>query len=223
MKLAISFTNFGPYHLAPAPLAIDLTARGDRLVAYEVAGNEERYPWRTDRAWHPFQWNTMFADRTVEQLTRSECSRAMTSLLERDRPDAVAIVGYARPESTAALVWANRQRVPVILLSETQKIDHPRVWWKEAIKARRVRKCSSALVGGPRHRDYLVELGMPEERIAFGYNAVDHAFFAGSAAQLSTRSRIASRFADSAVFPRGQPVRTREKLASTRAPLRKIS
>ncbi len=59
-------------------------------------------------------------------------------------------------------------------MSESQTSDHPRTWWKEAIKRRRVRRFSAALVGGPRHRDYLVDLGMPRDRIALGYNAVDN-------------------------------------------------
>jgi glycosyltransferase involved in cell wall biosynthesis len=63
-------------------------------------------------------------------------------------------------------------------MSESQEIDHPRTWWKEAIKRRRVSRFSGGLVGGPRHRDYLVKLGMPRSRIALGYNAVDNAAFA---------------------------------------------
>jgi glycosyltransferase involved in cell wall biosynthesis len=63
-------------------------------------------------------------------------------------------------------------------MSESQAIDHPRVWWKEAIKRQRVRRFSAGLVGGPRHRDYLVDLGLPRERIALGYNAVDNAHYA---------------------------------------------
>ena len=31
---------------------------------------------------------------------------------------------------------------------------------------------------GQSHRDYLVELGMPPDRIALGYNAVDNDYFA---------------------------------------------
>ncbi len=46
MTIAVCFTNFGPYHLARLrALAAALAERGDRLVAYEVAGQEQRYPW----------------------------------------------------------------------------------------------------------------------------------------------------------------------------------
>src|SRR5262249_34226910 len=51
-------------------------------------------------------------------------------------------------------------------------------WWKELIKKRRMRRFDSALVGGPVHRDYLASLGMPPDRVALGYNAVDNHFYA---------------------------------------------
>ena len=48
MKLSISFTNLGPYHLARLrALGHVMEACGDRLIAYETAGREERYPWQT--------------------------------------------------------------------------------------------------------------------------------------------------------------------------------
>ena len=179
MKLAIGFTNFGPYHLARLrALASALAGSGGRLIAYEVAGAERRYPWLTDRRPEPFEWITLFPGRAVEAVPGPACARALREALGRDRPDAVAIVGYARPESMAALAWAEREGRPTILMSESQAIDHPRAWWKEAIKRRRVRRFSAALVGGPRHRDYLVALGMPAHRIALGYNAVDNAHYA---------------------------------------------
>ena len=120
-----------------------------------------------------------------------------------------AIVGYARPESMAAARWASRQGVPSILMSESQQIDRPHVWWKELIKKQRVAWFDAALVGGPTHRDYLVQLGMPPERIALGYNAVDNDYFA-TAASSGARPTTAARacrafptFSPSAVsFPR---------------------
>jgi glycosyltransferase involved in cell wall biosynthesis len=183
LTLAVSFTNFGPYHLARLrALAASLNARGGRLIAYETAGTERLYPWETARGVEPFEWATLFPDQALESIAAADCARTMSRALDRDRPDAVATAGYFRPETVAALDWARRWDRPAVLMSESQAIDYPRVWWKEAIKARRVRRFSAALVGGERHRDYLISLGIPRERIALGYNAVDNAAYARTAA-----------------------------------------
>ncbi|CAN5655938.1 glycosyltransferase family 4 protein [soil metagenome] len=182
MKLAISFTNFGPYHLARLrALAVGLSRRGDRLLAIETAGAERLYPWRTDRRPEPFHWVTLFPGRELEDIAQADCSVAIEEVLEQHRPDALALSGYVRPECLAALQWSRRQGCPSILMSESQAIDRPRTWWREAIKRRRVRRFSAALVGGPSHRDYLIGLGMPADRIALGYNAVDNTVYAARA------------------------------------------
>lgn len=179
MELAIAFTNFGPYHLARLrALGTSLRSRGDELIAYEMAGTEERYPWKPDRGAVPFEWITLFPNRAMESLPRHLCRETMTRALDRGQADGVAVVGYSRPESVAMLAWARRNRKPAILMSESQSIDHPRVWWKETIKRARIRRFDAALVGGARHRDYLVDLGLPADRICFGYNAVDNDAFA---------------------------------------------
>jgi glycosyltransferase involved in cell wall biosynthesis len=180
--VAVSFTNFGPYHLARLrALAVALGRAGGRLIAYETAGTQELYPWRTPREREPFAWVTLFPGGVLEEISRADCVRAMRLALDRDRPDALGVVGYVRPESLAMLDWAEDNRRPRVLMSESQAVDHPRVWWKEAVKRRRVRRFSAGLVGGPRHRDYLVSLGLPADRISLGYNAVDGDAFAAEA------------------------------------------
>jgi glycosyltransferase involved in cell wall biosynthesis len=182
MKLAVCFTNFGPYHVARLrALAECLGRQGDRLIAYEVACNELRYPWSRGARDEPFEWITLFPQDDLETLDPDACRQALVEALDGALPDALGIVGYARPESMAAARWAQRRGRPAILMSESQAIDRPRVWWKELIKKRRVRQFGAALVGGPEHRDYLAQLGMPAERIVLGYNAVDNDYFATSA------------------------------------------
>jgi glycosyltransferase involved in cell wall biosynthesis len=183
LTLAISFTNFGPYHLARLrALADRVRARGGRLIAYETAGTERLYPWQTTRGVEPFEWVTLFPGRVLESIGSAACARAMRRALDRDQPDALATAGYFRPEAVAALGWARHAGRPAILMSESQAIDRPRFWWKETLKRLRVRRFSAALVGGPRHRDYLCNLGMPRDRITLGYNAVDNAALACAAA-----------------------------------------
>ncbi len=176
MHVAVCFTNFGPYHLARLrALGHALDRLGGRLSAIEVARRERRYPWQVSSVSEPFDWVTLFPNEELEAIGADACTRAIVEWLDGARPDALGIVGYSRPECLASLHWARQRRRPAILMSESQAIDKPRVWWKEAIKSRRVRQCSSALVGGPRHRDYLIALGMPAEKIVLGYNAVDNA------------------------------------------------
>jgi 1,2-diacylglycerol 3-alpha-glucosyltransferase len=178
MIISVCFTNFGPYHLARLrALAARLQACGSYLIAYEVAGSERTYPWQRQEQAESFAWITLFPDRPLETLTTSDCARAMVQALDRDQPDVVGIVGYARSESIAAARWARRNGYPAVLLSESQAIDRPRSWWKESIKRRRLSLFDAALVGGPSHRDYLIDLGMPGDRVAQGYNAVDNTFY----------------------------------------------
>lgn len=176
--LAICFTNFGPYHRARLEaLGTALRRSGGELLAYELAGSEEKYPWEsasTD-AEPPYRHIRLFPDRSVESLSAAECRRAMRSRLDLDQPTAVAAVGYVRPESLEMARWAKSSGALRILLSESQRVDHARVWWKEAIKARRVARFQAGVVGGESHRRYLTDLGMPADRIELGYNAVGNA------------------------------------------------
>ncbi len=173
--LAICFTNFGPYHIARlSALGEALAKQGGQLLAYEMAGSEEKYPWQEEKLNDSggLTHVRLFPGRSLESISPRECRRAMLSRLDMDQPTAIAAVGYARPESMAMLSWAKASGALRILLSESQKKDMPRAWWKEAIKSRRVRQFQSALVGGETHRDYLVDLGMDRNRIELGYNAV---------------------------------------------------
>ena len=127
MAFAVCFTNFGPYHLARLRgLAARLGADGSRLVAYEVAASEQIYPWIRSRLEEPFTWITLFPDRALETIEPADCRRAMVEALDRDPPDALGLVGYARPESMAAARWARRRGRPAFLMSESQAVDRPR-------------------------------------------------------------------------------------------------
>jgi glycosyltransferase involved in cell wall biosynthesis len=80
-----------------------------------------------------------------------------------------------------------RRGTPMVVMSESSRGDEARTWWKEAIKRRIGDLYSAALVGGQRHVEYLVELGMPRERIFTGYDVVDNEWFRQKAEEVRSQ------------------------------------
>ena len=78
-RVAISFTNFGPYHLARLrALALELATPGG--PAHRLRGGRDRAtlsladrPGATSRS----QWVTLFPDRVLETIPPPACARAM--------------------------------------------------------------------------------------------------------------------------------------------------
>jgi glycosyltransferase involved in cell wall biosynthesis len=87
-----------------------------------------------------------------------------------------------------ALAWCSANGVPAVVMSETTEWDESRWLWKEWIKRRILKFCSSGLVGGRPHTEYLVRLGMSLAKISQGYDAVDNGYFAGAVAEARTRA-----------------------------------
>lgn len=98
--------------------------------------------------------------------------RSLLKTLNRIQPDVVVLNGYQQPTTLAALAWSKFHRKPAILLSESKEDDAPRKWLTEVIKKALVSQYHSALVGGIKHKDYLVKLGLREDAIFFGHNII---------------------------------------------------
>lgn len=120
---------------------------------------------------------TLFPRHFAAKLTASKISQSIARELDRQRPTCVCLNGYASPLALAALDWCLCNQVPAIIMSESTVWDEPRKDWKEWLKSGLIRLCSSALVGGSPHADYMAQLGMPRERIFLGYDVVDNNYF----------------------------------------------
>jgi len=188
MLLAIHFARLGPYHLARLRSACEvLVPLGWRVLALEIAGADATYEWEQESGGGG-QWErvTIFPDRVFERIPAGEMKRGIVRELDRLRPDAVAIAGWGTVDARACLDWCKKNDAKAIVMSETRAADGRRVWWKEWVKSRIVRRFDAALCGGESHKRYLVQLGMPEERIACGYNVVDNDFFKSRTADCGT-------------------------------------
>lgn len=180
--LAVVFSRLGPYHFARLRGAAEaLGAESVVLAAISIAGSDRVYAWepvQTD-AVHPL--HVLFPQKRYEDLSALALTRTLQASLDEINPMAVALPGWAFVEARAGLAWCRRNNRPAILMSESSRGDHFRLWPREMMKQRLVRRFGAALVGGSRHRDYARQLGIPRAAIFDGYDVVDNEHFAAGA------------------------------------------
>jgi 1,2-diacylglycerol 3-alpha-glucosyltransferase len=170
--VAIVFHHVGPYHHAR------LNAAADRLSVTGIEWSARGYDvWGAAATPSRYHKVSLFPEATDHYPDKPELQRALSTALEQANPDVVAVNGWNNFGSLIAAKSCVRRGIPMIVMSESSRQDESRTWLKEAIKRRIVGLYSAALVGGQYHVEYLVELGMPGERIFTGYDVVDNAYF----------------------------------------------
>jgi len=178
MKIAVLFDNLGPYHVA----RINAAAESADVLGVEYAAVSNEYAWERRAGAVQFQRATLFETRPSRRLPASELVDRLGVALGGFGPDGVAVPGWSGRLAFAALSWCLRNDVPAIVMSESSAHDAGRWRWREAIKRRCLATCGAGLVGGEPQREYLVQLGMPAERVFLGYDVVDNSHFARGAA-----------------------------------------
>jgi glycosyltransferase involved in cell wall biosynthesis len=177
--VAIVFHHIGPYHHAR------LNAATDRLSVAGIEWSAKGYDaWGAAATPARYRKVSLFPEATDHYPDKAKLRRSLSSALEETKPDVVAVNGWNNFGSVIAANCCVRRGIPMVVMSESSHQDEPRNWWKEAIKRRIVGLYSAALVGGRRHVEYLVELGMPVDRIFTGYDVVDNNYFCERARQI---------------------------------------
>src|SRR5205823_9836231 len=170
--VAVVFHHIGPYHNAW------LNSAADRLSVTGIEWSAKGYDaWGAAATPARYHKVSLFTKATDVYPNKAELRCAFSSVLGQTNPDVVAVNGWNNFGSLIAANCCVHRGIPVVVMCESSRQDEPRTWWKEAIKRRVVGLYSAALVGGQHHVDYLVELGMPRERMFTGYDVVDNAYF----------------------------------------------
>src|SRR5919198_4634320 len=185
--VAVVFHHIGPYHHAR------LNTAAGRLSVTGFEWSAKGYDaWGTAATPPRYHKVSLFPNAAACRPGNAELQRGFWSALEHVRPDVVAVNGWNNFGSLVAANCCVRGGIPMVVMSESSRQDEPRAWWKEAIKRRIAGLYSAALVGGQRHVEYLVELGMPRERIFTGYDVVDNNYFRRRAVEVRGRKSSAS-------------------------------
>src|SRR6266545_1828662 len=189
-SVAVIFHHIGPYHHAR------LNAAAERLPVTGIEWSAKAYDaWGAAGDPARYQKVSLFSEATDHYPRKTELRRAFWWALEQANPDVVAVNGWNNFGSLAAARCCMEQGIPMVVMSESARGDEPRTWRKEIIKRRIVDLYAAALVGGQRHVEYLVELGMPRERIFTGYDVVDNDYFAQRAIEIrNSKSEIRKEY-----------------------------
>jgi glycosyltransferase involved in cell wall biosynthesis len=185
-KVAVLFYRVGPYHFAR------LRAAGQqmRVTAVEYSNVDPFYAWDEVTGQKGFERVTLFNGVAVERQSAEMIAARVRAVLSGLRPEVVAVPGWHDRCALAALKWCCDEGVPTVVMSDTTPWDYERKWWKEAVKRRIVGCFAAALVAGRPHKDYVVKLGMPAERVFPGYDAVDNEYFSKGAEEVRSQSSV---------------------------------
>ncbi len=171
-SVAVVFHHIGPYHHAR------LNAAAHRLSVTGIEWAAKGYdPWGAAESPARYTKVSLFPEAADRYPGSAQRRRAFCSALQQANPDIVAVNGWNNFGSLAAARCCVERGIPMVVMSESARQDERRTWWKEFIKRQIVDLYSAALVGGKRHVEYLVELGIPRDRIFTGYDVVDKAYF----------------------------------------------
>jgi glycosyltransferase involved in cell wall biosynthesis len=172
-RIAAIFDMFGPYHVA----RLNALARSARTLGIEIAGRSKVYAWDRVTDATLFERRTLFEVTDSAALQRASVDAALKKALADFQPDAVLVPGWSTVAAVAAARWCFKEGVGAVVMSESTRNDARRVAWKESLKSRFIGMFDAGLVGGQAQKEYLRSLGVPEDCIFLGYNAVDNEFF----------------------------------------------
>lgn len=183
MHVAVLFVNIGGYHVARLKAAQEACVRRQwQLTAIQVTDDQLDHPWGPVGETESFSLATLFPrgqalESTRERTFSSAAGQALRNLLDRVRPDVLFVPGWSLPVARTGIEWCLRNGAAPVVMSESKEDDAPRSWWRERFKRWILNQCCAGLAGGSPHRDYLLKLGMPAERIFLGYDVVDNDYF----------------------------------------------
>ena len=192
-SLGILWAQYGPYHFARVSamckLAIPATVR-----ALELANRSSDYGWaRTDGA---REIMTLFPNAVAEHLPFTFVFRRVRRRLAELEVQVCLLPSYSPSQSFAALLAAKSLGIRTVMMNESHAGTACARGFAALVKRWLVSLFDAALVGGQPQKRHFVSLGMPEDKVFTGYDAVDNDYFACRAEEIRSQwSVVSSQYA----------------------------
>ena len=176
--LAIIWAQYGPYHLARVA-GLRRVAGSAAVHAIELSDRTRDYLWLRPGAGCPV--TTLVPGAVSEDLGFWKVFFLARRALAQMKPQACLLPSYWPKQSLAALLAAKCLGIRTVMMNETHAGTARATGLAARLKRRLLRLFDAALVGGKPQKRYFASLGLPEEKIFAGYDAVDNDYFANEA------------------------------------------
>lgn len=185
VPLAVVWAQYGPYHFARIEALRKLAGR-ENIVAIELSNQTSQYGWT--RASSDRDLITLFAGIETERLTFRQVFLEMRRTLAALNVRVCLLPSYSPEQSMAAFLAAKSLKLKTVMMNDSHAGTAKANGVAAVIKRRLVRSFDAALVAGKPHERYFISLGLPEQKVFTGYDAVDNGFFAEEAERIRSRS-----------------------------------
>lgn len=177
-KIAIVFAQFGPYHHARVRALQRLSEAP--VVPVQIAAGTSTYAWAEMGEGECLGLQTLCSGR-YEEASALDVFRQARRLFKRNQITHALLPSYAPAPETALLLAAKSCGVRCIMMNESHAGTERAVGWRRTVKRLLISQFDAALVGGSPQKRHFTSLGIAENRIFTGYDAIDNDYFATAA------------------------------------------
>lgn len=176
-KVVFFVQRIGPYHKARFKEASKVLYQNNIYFnVVEICSMDHIYKWDQVLDDYSFKRKTLFEKR-YDRIGFLELFKNIIRVLNDINPQVLFISGWSSKEALFSLFWAKTHKRQCIIVSESSEIDSKRTFFKEFVKKVLIKMFHAGFVGGISHKEYLLALGLDEEKIFKGYDAVDNSYF----------------------------------------------
>ena len=211
--IAICFGQFGPYHHARVAALQGLVKdqktkspkdQETRVVPVQIAAATTTYEWKAGEETKGLKDQKAKSQQKHCDGLRTLCAGVEEAaspvdvflkagrLFRDEKIDVAFLPSYSPARYFALFAAAKSLGLRTVMMNESHAGTEQATGWKRWIKRQIVKRFDAALVGGEPHKRHFASLGIPEEKIFTGYDAVDGDFFA----QRTDEIRAAQRRSD---------------------------
>ena len=160
LKACWLLADIGPYHVA----RFEATAELGDLVVVDAGMNI----------------STAYESAATKSYTAVPVEGTVAKTLDAIAPDVLVVMGWGYHSVREAALWALKNKIPVVTMSDSQLEGQPRSLLRDFLKRGLIGSYDAVLCAGTRAQRYMEYFGKSPECLFSGMDVVDNSHFAGA-------------------------------------------